>query len=189
MIGEDGFCPRTGAKLSENGHYTENGYQRVAIADAFGINGKEEGELTKGAVRSSKVALFNHFRRCHHKHDEENKKLYRKTAVELSRLKTAATGSQHKDLYLWYALQYRLCSRGFPVEWMHTHAALRCPRCHGRLKYTKSNTDVIEGYCLSNCTDTKTNQLPKIRQTIAELYTSAFNESVTAEQFLQFKRD
>ncbi|WP_227357422.1 hypothetical protein [Haladaptatus salinisoli] len=189
MIEEDGFCPRTGAKLSQSAHYTENGKQRVAVADAFGVSGTDEGELTKGAVRSSKVALFNYFRRCHQEHCDDNKTLYRKTALVLNRLKKAATGSQHKDLFIWYALQLRLYRRGFSVEWMHTHSALRCPHCHSPLKYTKTESDIIEGYCLSNCTNEKENKIEDIRQIIADLYNNAFDEPITSEQILQFKRD
>lgn len=187
MIGNDSFCPRTGAKLSEDNHYDENGHQRVALADAFGIDGEEEGKLTTGAIRSSKAALFNQFRRCHQKHTSENKNLYRKTAVALSRLKRAATGSQHEDLYVWYALQHRLDTRGFHVEWMHTHATLRCPHCHSRLKYMNPENGVVTGYCISQCTGSTENELPQLRTTIANLYTTAFDDAVAAEQILQFK--
>ncbi|RBI58350.1 hypothetical protein DMJ13_27065 [halophilic archaeon] len=188
MIGDDAFCPQTGAKLSDETHYDENSQQRIALADAFGIEGEEEGKLTTGAIRSSKAALFNHFRRCHQRHTSENNKLYRKTALALSRLKRAATGAQYEDLYIWYALQHRLSILDYAVDWMHTHASLRCPHCHSRLKYSQLDTGTVAGYCISDCTGTTKDQLPHLRTTIADLYTSAFDETVTTDQILQFKQ-
>lgn len=122
MIRKDGFCPKTGAPLSEELEYDEQGHpQRATIPDEFTAGSQLPGELTNGAVTSSKAALFNHFRRSHQRHSEANDDLYRKAALGLHRLKRTAEGTEDWDIHVWYALRRRLAESGFEAEWMHTH--------------------------------------------------------------------
>jgi hypothetical protein len=83
-------------------------------------------------------------------------------------------------------LQYRLRHLGFATEWIHSHAELRCPRCHSRLRYGTPGNGRVVGRCVSRCTETSDNRLPELRATIAELYTNAFDDRVTSEQILRF---
>ncbi|WP_435077469.1 hypothetical protein [Halococcus sp. AFM35] len=187
MIEEDAFCPKTGAPLSEQTEYDGQGYPRhVALPDEFIAESEPLGELTNGAVTSSKAALFNHFRRCHQRHTEANDRLYRKAALELRRLKRAAEGRANWDVHVWYALQRRLDGKGFDVEWMHAHAELRCPHCHGRLKYELYDNGDVYALCGTNCTGDKADQLETIRETIAALYSRSFADSVDADALLRF---
>ena len=187
MIGNDAFCPKTGAPLSNEKHYDNQGQSyRATHSDEFTPESHLPGEFTTGSVESSKSALFNQFRRCHQRHSDSHPKLYRKAALALSRLKSAATGQQGHDIYIWYALQQRLQSKGFEVEWMHTHVEPRCPKCHGTLTYELCDNGTVIAECGTQCTDSPINKLPMIRETIADLYTQAFSDSVSSEDLLQF---
>lgn len=187
MIGEDAFHPKTGAPLSEEPEYDEQGHpQRATLPDEFTAESQLPGELTNGTVTSSKAALFNHFRRCHQRQSEANDPLYRKTALALHRLKSTAEGRADWDVHIWYALQRRLTESGFEVKWMHAHAELRCPHCHGRLKYKRFDNGDVYALCGTNCTGDKANQLGTIREMIATLYSQSFADSVDAEALLQF---
>jgi hypothetical protein len=186
MIGEDAFCPKTGASLSDEQHYDDEGHpQRVVTADADSLASQSAGEFTTGAVRSSKSALFNRFRDCHQRHRPANDALYRKAALALSRLKRAADGTESWDTHVWYALRRRLAMDGFEVEWMHAHAEPRCPHCHGHLRYEQYDTGDVLAQCATGCGH-ETDHLPAIRETIAQLYSRAFDEPADASEFLQF---
>ena len=187
MIGEDAFCPKTGAPLSEKPEYDEQDHsRRAALPDEFTAELQLPGELTNGAVTSSKAALFNQFRRCHQRHADASDVLYRKAALDLRRLKSTAEGRADWDVHVWYALQRRLDERRFGVEWMHAHAELRCSHCHGRLKYKLYGNGDVYALCGTNCTDDKADQLGTIREIIAALYSRSFADSVNAGTLLQF---
>lgn len=186
MIGEDAFCPKTGAPLSEQSHYDEQGQPcRIVTANEHSLASQSAGELTTGAARSSKAALFNRFRDCHQHHRPADDALYRKAALALSRLKRTAEGTASWDVHVWYALQRRLTETGHDVEWMHAHVAPRCPHCHGQLRYEEYDTGDVAARCATNCTASH-DQLPEIRETIATLYREAFDEPVAATDFIQF---
>lgn len=191
MIGSNGFCPKTGASLSEEHHYDRDGRSRRAVSEERGqAPPQTAGELTNGAIRSSRVALITYFRRCHQRHCEPDDDLYRAAATGLQRLKRAADGKQEHDVHIWYALQKRLERAGFDVEWMHAHATLHCLYCHGPLVYDAVDRDAVEAQCGGNCIDTNADQFSRIRSVIASLYTSAFAESEatvpTPDEFLDF---
>lgn len=196
MIGNDAFCPETGAPLSRERHYDDRGAPQRAVlareesaAESTAGDSAEgrAGELTNGATRSSKAALFNYFRRCHERHADTDDALYRKAALGLGRLKRAADGRDGEDVYVWYALGRRLDAAGFAVEWMHTHAEPRCPECHGRLAYESGGGDV-RARCGTNCTGDHADQLHEIRTIVAELYARAFDEAADPDEFLRFER-
>lgn len=186
MIGNDAFCPKTGAPLSNEECYDDRGgSSRIALPGEFTTQSDLPGELTNGAVRSSKAALFNRFRRCHKRHYQDNPTLYRKAALGLHRLKRTA-GGQHDDIYVWYALQQWLQRATFDVEWMHAHVEPRCPDCHGPLAYEQYDTGDIHAECGTRCTGPGMDRLHEIRETIADLYFHAFEVSLQPEDFLQF---
>jgi hypothetical protein len=187
MIGEDAFCPKTGAPLSEENHYDEQGNsQRATVPDECSPESHLPGELTNGARQSAKAALFNRFRRCHQRHREVNNALYRKAALGLHRLKRAADGQHGWDIYVWYALHQWLERMGFNVEWMHTHVEPRCPDCHGQLNYTLYDNGKVSAQCATNCTADKADKLPAIRKIVASLYSQAFDESIDPKELLRF---
>lgn len=187
MIGKYAFCPKSGAPLSERRHYDERGHpSRVPIEEGVPSDAKPEGKLTNGAVRSSTRALFNYFRRCHQRHCEEDEATYRRVLLELRRLKGTATGKEEWDIYMWYALQYRLAADDYDAAWMDTHAEPRCPDCHGRLKYEQLAPGDVIARCGTNCTASGADRLPAIRETIASLYSRAFDDDADAEEFLRF---
>ena len=185
MIGEDAFCPKTGASLSDERYYDETGRpKRVVTADERSLAAQAAGEFTTGAVRSSKAALFNRFRDCHDRHRPADDRLYRKAALALARLKRVGEGAESWDVHVWYALRRRLATAGYDVDWMHAHVEPRCPRCHGRLRYEQYETG-ITARCVSGCDD-GADQLPAIRETVATLYGRAFDDAVDPDAFVQF---
>ncbi|WP_049903413.1 hypothetical protein [Halococcus agarilyticus] len=185
MIGEDAFCPKTGAPLTEEQQYDDAGRpRRVVTADEESLAADAAGELTTGAVRSSKAALFNRFRRCHERHHETDDALYRKAALALARLKRTAEDTESWDVHVWYALRKRLAAAGHDVEWMHAHVEPRCPHCHSRLRY-EAYADTVTARCVAGCGG-RPDQLTAIRETIAALYTRAFDTSIDPDEFVQF---
>lgn len=190
MLGTDAFCPKSGAPLSDKKHYDDQGHgKRAVLSDEHLGETLSVGELTNGAVRSTKTALFNYFRRCHQRHHEPDNTLYRKASLVFTRLKRAATGKQEYDVHLWYAARERLRRAGHETSWMRAHAVLRCPHCHGRLKYEEFVGDDLIAHCGTNCTNDHADQLTEIRELLADLYTQAFpdaSDSVDADSFLQF---
>jgi hypothetical protein len=182
MIGNDAFCPESGAPLSEERHYDESGRPlRAVVDDDVAGGGRGEtvtaGELTAGARRSSREALLAHFRRCHRRHCREaDPALDRAASGCLRRLKRVATGTRGWDVHVWYALQYRLRARGFDVEWMDAHAGLRCPGCHGDLRF-EQHGEVVAAYCGTNCDGTRSDRLPDLRSTVTDLVGAAFDDA------------
>lgn len=175
MKGHYAFCPKSGAPLSETVHYDEVGRPlRHAVSDGHVAKTEPSGELTNGALRSSKVAVFNYFRRCHQRHHDDDGQLYSKTAVALSRLKRAASGTTEWDMYVWFALGERLAERGFDVGWMNAHIEPRCPHCAGRLSYDQFGADAITARCGTNCTGDDADRLTEIRADVVDLYDAAF---------------
>lgn len=189
MIGSDAFCPKTGAPLSERRHYDATGQPyRAVTSDERAIATPTEGELTNGAVRSSSSALLRYFRRCHRRHHDDDEALYRQASIAVRRLKNAATGRQEWDVHVWYALERRLARTGHENWWMHSHAEPRCPRCHGRLSYTK-RVDGVGARCGTNCDGRQVDRLTTVRATVADLYAQAFpddGDGVSTEDVLQF---
>jgi hypothetical protein len=176
MIGTDAFCPRTGAPLTEKRHYDASGRGRRAVADdevarALGT----AGELTGGALRSSRSALVAHFRRCHARHGPEAPELYGTAALAVRRLHRARD-PQPTDLVVWYALERRLTALGHDVEWMHAHAALRCPACHGRLRFERAGDD-LTARCATRCSTEGEVALETLRRRVAALYDDAFPDA------------
>lgn len=186
MIGDDAFCPKTGASLSDERYYDGEGRpKRVVTADERSLAAHAAGEFTTGAVRSSKAALFNRFRDCHERHRPADDRLYRKAALALARLKRAGEGVESWDVHVWYALHHRLATTGYDVEWMHAHVEPRCPRCHGRLRYEEYDTGHVTARCITGC-DADADQIPTIRETLATLYSRAFDEPVDSDEFVRF---
>lgn len=187
MIGEDAFCPKTGAPLSEEAHYDDEGRPlRAVTPNERSLAGQTAGKLTNGAVQSSKAALFNRFRRCHQRHYAADDALYRKAALALSRLKRTANGTESWDIHIWYALRQRLNAAGYDVEWMHVHAEPRCPRCHGQLRFEEYDNGDVTARCATGCNNSRADRLEEIRETIAGLYSQAFDEPTGSDEFLQF---
>jgi hypothetical protein len=147
---------------------------RHATRDGHTAETQPDGELTNGELRSSRVALFNYFRRCHRQRRDHEETLYSDAALALSRLKQAASGTASWDINVWYALGERLARSGHDVQWMNAYVGLRCPDCGGKLKYERVGTDVVVARCGVDCADDGTDRLDEIRETIADLYTRAF---------------
>jgi hypothetical protein len=183
MIGTIAFCPKTGAQLSEERYYDEHGRAlRVPIEDAFVAGDNLDGELTTGAVRSSQRALLVHFRRTHQFHRPENADLYRNVALWLRQLKQTASDPQTPDMVVWLALSARVRREGYDAEWMLSHVALRCPRCHGRLTYEQLGPDALSASCGTNCTDDNANRLTEIENLAADLYAQTFERGQIEER-------
>lgn len=183
MKGEYAFCPKSGARLSEEIHYDEFGRGlRTPVRDADSGT-QPEGELTNGSIRSSRVALFNHFRRCHERHGDSSCELYSKTALAFTRLKRAARGRESWDMYVWFALGQRLADEGYEVQWMNTHVEPRCPDCAGRLKYDATVEKTLRARCGTDCTGCGGDKLEAIRATVADLYVRAFENATRPDEF------
>ena len=175
MIGPDAFCPESGAPLSEANHYDETGRAWRAVSpDDHSPPDAPDGLLTAGAVRSSRTALWTHFRRCAGRHDAPDDCL-RTAALALRRLKRAASGRTAWDVHVWYALQHRLSVAGYDAAWMGSHAELRCPDCHGRLRYATVGGRLV-ARCGTRCGDDPSDRLPALRETVATLYGAAFDD-------------
>ncbi|WP_436928785.1 hypothetical protein [Halosimplex halobium] len=176
MIGTDPFCPESGAPLSRDRHYDETGRGKRAVTttDRSAAAGTA-GELTNGAVRSARTALLTYFERCHRRHADADEELYRRAAVALRRLKSGASGRQEWDVHVWFALKHRLASTSHGVEWMNDHATLRCPECAGRLRYRRTPGCVV-ATCGVNCDGADGDALAAIRETVASLYATAFDD-------------
>ncbi len=188
MIGKDAFCPKTGASLSRETHYDEDGQpRRVVQADDAALGTGTVGELTNGAVRSSRTALLSYFQRCHGRHAAGDDDLYRSASLALKRLKASADGRQEWDVHVWYALKRRLDRTGYDVEWMDGYAELWCPRCHSKLQYGSGSDDVLRAWCGIECTDRPVERLTELREIMATLYRTAFDEATlpASEDFLQ----
>lgn len=176
MIGTTAFCPKTGAQLSERRYYDEDGRAlRAPVPDGFVDGAKLDGELTTGAIRSSQRALLVHFRRTHQFYRPENAELYQNVALWLRRLKEAASGPQTPDMIVWFALSARVRQEQYDAEWMVGHVPLRCPRCHGQLKYEQLVSETLYAECATNCTDDHADRLNEIEIFAADLYTQAFD--------------
>ncbi len=190
MIGIDAFCPKSGAPLSDERHYGERGSGKRAVLPEDRIKERvPTGELTNGAIRSSKMALLNYFQRCHQRHHRPNDDLYQKASLAFTRLKRTATGKQTWDVHIWYAAQERLRLAGYETSWMDAHSIPRCPHCHGRLKYEQIAPGSVIGRCGTNCTDRRIDHHEEIRNIIADLYKQAFpvnDNTISADSFLQF---
>lgn len=181
MKGDDAFCPKTGAPLSEEKHYDEDGKARRApVDDGLPSDVTPEGELTNGAHCSSTEALCIHFRRTHQQHEAADDSLYRKAALGLRRLKRAASHGLEWDLYVWYALRAWLEESGYDVDWMQFHGEPRCPDCYGPLRYEPVGEDVI-GRCATGCNEHNGDRLEQLADSVAELYEEAFDERIDAE--------
>ena len=178
MKGPHAFCPKTGAPLSEERHYDEQGRsRRVPVEDSATADDVPDSELTNGSLRSSKRALLNYFQRCHGFHHDPDQRLYRKAAVGLSRLKRVTKGENEWDVHVWFALGEWLASEGFDTEWMEAHAEPRCPHCAGSLKFLERPDGRIIAPCGTNCTEDGADRLEYIRELVFELHTQAFGGS------------
>lgn len=187
MIGKHAFCPKSGAPLSEEIHYEDQGRpQRVPLEDQTLSEVHPDGELTNGAIRSSKIALFCYFRRCHQHHHQANQSLYRKALLGLRRLKRSADGKQSWDNHIWYALQEWLTT-DYEIDWMSAYTEPRCVHCHGQLKYKKFVDGEVYAQCGANCTGNNINQINEIREIIHSLCSQAFDDrNYEDTEFLQF---
>jgi hypothetical protein len=184
MIGSDAFCPESGAPLSEEHHYDETGRAwRAVTPDDHSPADAPDGLLTAGAVRSSRTALWTYFRRCATRHDVPDACL-RTAALGLRRLKRAGDGRTAPDVHVWYALQHRLSVRGYDADWMGSHAKLRCPDCHGRLRYGTAG-DRLVARCGTLCGDDPGDRLPAVREAVAALYADAFDDRPDPTTLLQ----
>lgn len=186
MIGNNAFCPETGAQLSDPEHYDERGRRYRAVEDGPTARDRA-GLLTNGRVESSYEGLLAHFRQCHERHHDHDDVLYRRAALALRRLKRAASGRQSADRHVWLALRYRLRQDGHEVAWMYDHVALRCPDCHGRLEFVAIQDGPTLGRCGTNCDGLSSDRLATIRSLAASLYATAFDtEPPSQDCFLQF---
>lgn len=173
MIGDNSFCPKSGAPLDPDKHYDEDGRYGRAVSDTEASRAiGSRGELTSGSVRSSKQALLVFFRRTHERHHDENAELYRRCALALRRL-LGATSRQPLDVVVWYALERRLAALGYETDWMHAHGELHCPRCHGPLRFYQVAGE-LTGICGTDCDDRRTDMLAELRESIVELYAATF---------------
>lgn len=180
MKGNYAFCPKSGAPLSKELHYDDEGRPRRCVeSDENSAVRSPDGELTNGSLRSSKVAVFNHFRRRHQRHHGTDSRLYSKATLALRRLKRTANGREAWDMYVWYALAERLDRLGFDVRWMSAHVEPRCPRCAGRLKYERTAADELVARCGTDCTDDRSDRLAEIRETVVGLYGRAFEDDTS----------
>ena len=187
MIGYYAFCNRSGAPLSRPENYDDDGRAWRAVLPRDGDENEtgRVGELTNGELRSSRRALLTYFRRTHRKHHEFDAALYRRASLAVRRLKRTADGDQAADRHVWYALRYRLDELGYETAWMHAHVGLRCPGCHGRLRF-EDDGGAVRARCGTNCDGTDADRLAAVRETVASLYAAAFDDAtVEAEEFLQ----
>lgn len=180
MKGPHAFCPKTGASLSSDRHYDADGRYRRHPVDDGDAAPSPDGELTNGERRSSTVALFGRFRRCHRRHRDPDDDLYRTAALALRRLKRATTADDAWDLYVWSALGEYLARDGHDVEWMAAHVEPRCPGCHGRLRYDRCG-DALHARCATDCGGCGPDALATIRDRVAALYGRAFDASPDAD--------
>ncbi|WP_224270862.1 hypothetical protein [Haloprofundus salinisoli] len=175
MRGDNAFCPKSGAPLSKNRHYDHCGRAARAVEDdSASRRAGTVGELTNGAQRSSRTALFRYFRRSHERQFDADTALYRTATLALRRLKTTATGRQEWDDIVWFALHARLDRKGHDATWMLAHVDLRCPRCGGRLRYTDCGSGEIFATCVVDCTDDNADRLDEIRTLVANLYAATY---------------
>lgn len=189
MIGKDAFCPRSGATLSRERHFDGNGRPwRAVQPDESAVVSGNVGELTTGAVRSSRSALVNHFERCHERHAEPDERLYVRASLAFKRLKASAEGRQDWDVHVWYALKRRLDRMGYDVGWMDAHAQLRCPNCHAALRFELAESGEVVAQCGVDCLARPVEDLTELREVIASLYRAAFDEDdpPDPERFLEF---
>ena len=176
MIGTDAFCPKSGASLSEERHYDARGRGLRAVTDDDAARAAgTTGELTGGSVRSSRSALVAYFRRCHARHGAVDPDLYGTASLLVHRL-LRARETQPPDVVVWYALERRLDALGYDAEWMHAHAALRCPACHGRLRYERIG-DELTAHCGVSCSPEGEHALETIRVDVVSLYDDAFPDA------------
>ena len=176
MHGDNAFCPKNGAPLSNDSHYDERGRSwRAPINDEMPTDARCDGELSNGDLCSSKRALIGYFRRCHQHHHETDQSLYCKAALELTRLKRTANGTETWDIYIWYALSERLFRRGYDVKWMAAYGEPRCPDCAGRLKYEVVHDNLV-AFCGTNCTGQRTDRLKQVCETVVGLYGRTFSD-------------
>lgn len=182
MKGEHAFCPRTGAPLSNEVHYDEFGRPvRHATRDGHAAKTQPEGELTNGALRSSRIAIFNYFRRCHRRQHGHDEALYSDASLALMRLKQTASGTASWDINVWYALGERLVRSGHDVQWMTAYVGLRCPDCSGRLKFERAGESGVRARCGVDCSGDEADRLDEIRETVADLYSRAFHDAETVD--------
>ncbi|EMA41201.1 hypothetical protein [Halococcus hamelinensis] len=182
MIGDLAFCPKTGARLSEKRYYRAEGPPlRIPVDDEYVPADAIDGELTAGAVCSSRRALLTHFRRTHQYDHRPNDELYRTVALRLRDLKRAANGPQSSDMVVWLALHDHLDAAGIDVDWMLGHVELRCPRCHGRLKYHQIDTGTVHAECATNCTDDNADRLAEVERLASELVRDALDRTEVEE--------
>ncbi|MWG33021.1 hypothetical protein [Halomarina oriensis] len=176
MIGIDAFCPRSGAPLTDDRHYDADGRGLRAVSDDdAALAAGTAGELTGGAIRSSRPALVAYFRRCHARHEPVDTDLYGTAALLVYRL-LHARETQPPDVVVWYALLCRLDALGHDTEWMHAHAALRCPVCHGRLRYERIGDD-LTARCAVRCSPEGDAALETLRHDVVSLYDDAFDDA------------
>lgn len=176
MIGTDAFCPKSGASLTDERHYDARGRGLRAVSgDETARAAGTTGELTGGAVRSSRSALVAYFRRCHTRHEAVDADLYGTASLLVYRL-LRARETQPPDVVVWYALERRLDALGNDVGWMHAHASLRCPACHGRLRYVRVG-DALTARCGVRCSPEGERALETIRTDVASLYDEAFPDA------------
>ena len=187
MIDEHAFCPRSGAPLSEERHYDERGHARRVPEEPN--DEPTVQELTNGERRSSRRALLAHFRHCHERHAEPDPAIHRAASLALYRLKRVADGAVEWDVHVWYALAERLAREGFDAEWMHVHVEPRCPRCHGTLKYGRTPRGDLVARCGALCSDERADALRVVRETVADLYTRAFEptEPIEVDDLVTFE--
>lgn len=174
MKGIHRFCPETGAELSDEKHYDNDGPPLRAPKDVDGRHwGDEpEGLLSNGELVSSRYALANYFRRCHQRHHDEDGALYRAMALALRRLKRETDAW---DVWVWFALAERLNRKGHDVEWMRNHVDVPCPWCSGPLKWEQTARG-IQGKCATNCRNQWNQDYvePVVREKVRAAYNSTF---------------
>ena len=181
MRGDFAFCPKTGARLSEERYYRADGPPlRVPVADEYVPAEAIDGELTAGAVCSSHRALLTHFRRTHGFYRSPDDDLYRTVALRLRELKRAASGLHASDMVVWLALYDHLNESGVDADWMLGHVEFRCPHCHGRLKYRQSEPETIHAECATDCTDDHAERLAEIERLATELARNVFGAGSAA---------
>lgn len=174
MIGKHAFCPTSGASLSREIHYDEQGRpERAPESDDLTPGTALDVPLTTGERRSSKRALSTYFRRCRRHHAESDDGLDGRASLAITRLKRTATGREQLDIVVWYALAERLKREGLDVDWMDGHVEPRCPDCGGRLAYEMGSNGVV-GRCGTACTGDRGDRLRTIRELVVSLTERTF---------------
>lgn len=183
MKGTHQFCPTSGAALSDDAHYVENGVKlRAPLDGTVDDSWTCDGALTNGELVSGCSALIAYFRRQRRKTDVDAE-IDGKAALAIRRLKSS---SGAWDEWIWYATAERLARSGFDAEWMLAFAEPRCPRCSSRVKIEPSATGYPNLRCGVTCGPDSADRSIEIYDRILDTYNAAFSDTDPIERLRVF---